>query len=230
MADRSNGGAPPLVELREIVKRFGSVIALNGVTMKVHAGEVMCLLGDNGAGKSTLIKTLSGVHQPTDGQILIDGEPVAMGSPRDALDRGIATVYQDLAMIPLMSITRNFFMGRARAQQASRCRAGDFHDGTRVGLRLVGRIVRGRVGSESNVGFRFTPPERGSFKPTPLLASSNLLIYRASDNRTKRGVVRLCQRKGRRERRKTAQNGLRDRWSWFGQLARNGRILRDSDR
>jgi len=112
MADRTDGNGPPLVELREIVKRFGSVIALNGVTMKVHAGEVMCLLGDNGAGKSTLIKTLSGVHQPTDGQILIDGEPVVMHSPRDALDRGIATVYQDLAMIPLMSITRNFFMGR----------------------------------------------------------------------------------------------------------------------
>jgi simple sugar transport system ATP-binding protein len=112
MADRTDGNAPPLVELREIVKRFGSVIALSGVTMKVHAGEVMCLLGDNGAGKSTLIKTLSGVHQPTEGQILIDGEPVVMDSPRDALDRGIATVYQDLAMIPLMSITRNFFMGR----------------------------------------------------------------------------------------------------------------------
>jgi simple sugar transport system ATP-binding protein len=109
----ANGnGGPPLVELRDIVKRFGSVIALNGVTMKVHAGEVMCLLGDNGAGKSTLIKTLSGVHQPTAGEILIDGEPVVMQSPRDALDRGIATVYQDLAMIPLMSITRNFFMGR----------------------------------------------------------------------------------------------------------------------
>jgi simple sugar transport system ATP-binding protein len=109
---QGNGGAPPLVELRDIVKRFGSVIALNGVTMKVHAGEVMCLLGDNGAGKSTLIKTLSGVHQPTEGEILIDGKPVVMYSPRDALDRGIATVYQDLAMIPLMSITRNFFMGR----------------------------------------------------------------------------------------------------------------------
>ena len=112
MADRTDGNAPPIVELRDIIKRFGSVIALNGVTMKVHAGEVMCLLGDNGAGKSTLIKTLSGVHQPTEGQILIDGEPVMMSSPRDALDRGIATVYQDLAMIPLMSITRNFFMGR----------------------------------------------------------------------------------------------------------------------
>ncbi len=112
MAERTAGSAPALVELRDIVKRFGSVIALSGVTMKVHAGEVMCLLGDNGAGKSTLIKTLSGVHQPTEGQILIDGEPVVMASPRDALDRGIATVYQDLAMIPLMSITRNFFMGR----------------------------------------------------------------------------------------------------------------------
>jgi simple sugar transport system ATP-binding protein len=111
-AAHARGETPPLVELRDIVKRFGSVIALSGVTMKVHAGEVMCLLGDNGAGKSTLIKTLSGVHQPTAGEILIDGEPVAMNSPRDALDRGIATVYQDLAMIPLMSITRNFFMGR----------------------------------------------------------------------------------------------------------------------
>ena len=115
MANQSNGDGPPLVELRDIVKRFGSVLALNGVTMKVHAGEVMCLLGDNGAGKSTLIKTLSGVHQPTEGQILIDGQPVVMESPRDALDRGIATVYQDLAMIPLMSITRNFFMGREQS-------------------------------------------------------------------------------------------------------------------
>jgi simple sugar transport system ATP-binding protein len=83
--------------------------------MRVDASEVHCLLGDNGAGKSTLIKTLSGVHQPTRGQILIEGQPVALQSPRDALDRGIATVFQDLAMIPLMSITRNFFMGREAA-------------------------------------------------------------------------------------------------------------------
>ncbi len=102
----------PLIEVREVVKHFGSVIALNGVSMKVHAGEVLCLLGDNGAGKSTLIKTLSGVHQPTKGQILVDGRPVTFDSPRDAQEAGIATVYQDLAMIPLMSITRNFFMGQ----------------------------------------------------------------------------------------------------------------------
>ncbi len=102
----------PLIDVQNISKQFGSVIALSGVSMTVQAGEVHCLLGDNGAGKSTLIKTLSGVHQPTGGQILIEGEPTLLQSPRDALDRGIATVFQDLAMIPLMSITRNFFMGR----------------------------------------------------------------------------------------------------------------------
>jgi ABC-type sugar transport system ATPase subunit len=131
---------PPLVELRDIVKRFGSVIALNGVTMKVHAGEVMCLLGDNGAGKSTLIKTLSGVHQPTEGQILIDGEPVAMNSPRDALDRGIATVYQDLAMIPLMSITRNFFMGRELGRGRSALGRFDIAGANRVAKEEMSKI------------------------------------------------------------------------------------------
>ncbi len=139
MANKSNGG-PPLVELREIVKRFGSVIALNGVTMKVHAGEVMCLLGDNGAGKSTLIKTLSGVHQPTAGQILIDGQPAAMNSPRDALDRGIATVYQDLAMIPLMSITRNFFMGRELGKGKSPLGRFDVGSANRIAKEEMGKI------------------------------------------------------------------------------------------
>jgi simple sugar transport system ATP-binding protein len=102
----------PLIEVREITKFFGPVVALTGVSMTVDAGEVHCLLGDNGAGKSTLIKTLSGVHRPSAGDILIEGEAVAFTSPRDALDRGVATVFQDLAMIPLLSITRNFFMGR----------------------------------------------------------------------------------------------------------------------
>ena len=104
--------AAPLIEVRRIVKHFGHVVALNGVSLAVHAGEVLCLLGDNGAGKSTLIKTLSGVHRPTAGEFLIGGQPASFSSPRDALDAGIATVYQDLAMIPLMSISRNFFMGR----------------------------------------------------------------------------------------------------------------------
>lgn len=102
----------PLVEVKNLVKHFGSIIALNGVSLSVHAGEVLCLLGDNGAGKSTLINTLSGVHKPTSGDFLVEGKPHAFNGPRGALDAGIATVYQDLAMIPLMSVTRNFFMGR----------------------------------------------------------------------------------------------------------------------
>ena len=101
----------PLIEARALTKYFGSVVALRDVSLAVRAGEVLCLLGDNGAGKSTLIKILSGVHPPDSGEILLDGEPVTFGSPRDALQRGIATVYQDLAMIPLMSISRNFFLG-----------------------------------------------------------------------------------------------------------------------
>jgi simple sugar transport system ATP-binding protein len=105
----------PLIDVRNISKHFGSVIALNDVSMTVVAGEVHCLLGDNGAGKSTLIKTLAGVHPPSAGEIAIEGKPVVFQGPRDALDHGIATVYQDLAMIPLMSITRNFFMGREMA-------------------------------------------------------------------------------------------------------------------
>jgi simple sugar transport system ATP-binding protein len=79
--------------------------------MSVYPGEVMCLLGDNGAGKSTLIKILSGVHRPSAGRYLVEGREVHFTSPRDALNAGIATVYQDLAMIPLMSISRNFFLG-----------------------------------------------------------------------------------------------------------------------
>lgn len=101
----------PIIEVREMSKHYGSVIALRGVSLSVYQSEVMCLLGDNGAGKSTLIKTLSGVHKPSEGEYLVNGVPMEFSSPRDALDHGIATVYQDLAMIPLMSITRNFFLG-----------------------------------------------------------------------------------------------------------------------
>ena len=106
----SRNGVPNF-EVQNISKYFGSVIALSDVSMSVYAGEVMCLLGDNGAGKSTLIKTLAGVHQQSEGKYFVEGEEVLFHSPRDALARGIATVYQDLAMIPLMSISRNFFLG-----------------------------------------------------------------------------------------------------------------------
>ena len=102
----------PVIEVNNLKKNFGPVIALAGVSMHVNAGEVLCLLGDNGAGKSTLIKTVSGVHKPNSGEIRVNGEVVKFKSPRDALDRGIATLHQTLALIPLMSIMRNFFMGR----------------------------------------------------------------------------------------------------------------------
>ncbi|GAA4531860.1 ATP-binding cassette domain-containing protein [Chelativorans composti] len=102
----------PLIELIDIEKHFGPVIALAGVSLSVLPGECHCLLGDNGAGKSTFIKTMSGVHKPTRGKILVNGQEVNFSSPRDAMAAGIATVYQDLAMIPLMSVTRNFWMGR----------------------------------------------------------------------------------------------------------------------
>ena len=101
----------PLLEIRDVSKTFGTVISLHEVSTTVRAGEVTCVLGDNGAGKSTLIKILSGVHQPDGGQLLLDGEPVTLASPRAALDAGIATVYQDLAMVPLMAVWRNFFLG-----------------------------------------------------------------------------------------------------------------------
>jgi simple sugar transport system ATP-binding protein len=102
----------PIIKLDNIEKHFGNVIALNGVSFDVRAGECHCLLGDNGAGKSTFIKTMSGVHQPTRGTITFEGKPMSFASTREAMEAGIATVFQDLAMIPLMSVARNFFMGR----------------------------------------------------------------------------------------------------------------------
>lgn len=106
----------PLVELREAEKRYGNIIALRDVSLKVAPGEVMCVLGDNGAGKSTLIKIIAGLHQHTAGQFLIDGNEVKLGSPREALNLGIATVYQDLAVAPLMPVWRNFFLGSEKTK------------------------------------------------------------------------------------------------------------------
>lgn len=102
----------PYLRVEGLVKRFGPFTALGGVDLVVFPGEVHCLLGDNGAGKSTLIKTLAGVHEPTEGKIYIEGKPIEFRSPRDASDAGIGTVYQDLAINQLLSVTRNFFMGR----------------------------------------------------------------------------------------------------------------------
>ena len=103
---------PPVLAARAVTRRFGHVVALEDATLEVRAGRVTCLLGDNGAGKSTLIKVLAGVHPPSEGDVEVDGRPVALGSPREAQSHGVADVYQDLAVIPLMSVWRNFFLGR----------------------------------------------------------------------------------------------------------------------
>ena len=122
----------PIIEMRNIEKHFGPVIALNGVSFDIRAGECHCLLGDNGAGKSTFIKTMAGVHKPTGGEILFGGQAMHFDSPRDAMEAGIATVYQDLAMIPLMSVTRNFWMGREPVRKVGPFKFLDFKTANEV--------------------------------------------------------------------------------------------------
>jgi simple sugar transport system ATP-binding protein len=101
----------PILEVRGIGKVYGSVIALSDISTSVGAGEVLCVLGDNGAGKSTLLSVLAGVQPHSTGELLLDGRSVRFTGPRHALDAGIATVYQDLAIVPLMPVWRNFFLG-----------------------------------------------------------------------------------------------------------------------
>jgi simple sugar transport system ATP-binding protein len=137
--------APPVLEAQDIVKNFGRVMALRGVSLSVKAGEVNCLLGDNGAGKSTLIKTLSGVYRPDQGQLLMDGTPVTLTSPHDAQARGIATVFQDLAVLPLMSVSRNFFLGNEPTRGRGPFRRFDMHyadETAREHMREIGIEVR----------------------------------------------------------------------------------------
>src|SRR5918997_2491465 len=110
-ADPTLHRGQPLVEMENVGKSFGPIVALSGINLTVNAGEVTCVLGDNGAGKSTLIKIISGLHPHSEGTVKVDGKPVTFGSPRDALDHGIATVYQDLAVVSLMEVWRNFFLG-----------------------------------------------------------------------------------------------------------------------
>ncbi|MFG1852284.1 ATP-binding cassette domain-containing protein [Actinomadura geliboluensis] len=116
--------AAPLLRLAGVGKNYGNVIALRDVDMEVSAGEVTCVLGDNGAGKSTLIKVVAGLHRHDAGTYEVQGEEVSFGSPRDALDRGIATVYQDLAVVPLMPVWRNFFLGSEKRKGFGRLDIG----------------------------------------------------------------------------------------------------------
>jgi simple sugar transport system ATP-binding protein len=106
-----DGGAAPVLELRGVTVRFGSVPALSQVSVALRAGEVTCVLGENGSGKSTLVAVVSGLLHPAEGQLLLDGRPVRFRSPQQARARGVATFWQDLAIAPLMSVWRNFFLG-----------------------------------------------------------------------------------------------------------------------
>jgi simple sugar transport system ATP-binding protein len=115
MSSNQGNGGPPLVEAREIAKNFGRIEALRKVSFQLGPAQVLALLGDNGAGKSTLIKILTGLFRPDEGEILWEGERVDFHSPRDAYEKGVATVYQDLAIVDLMSIYRNVFLGRENA-------------------------------------------------------------------------------------------------------------------
>jgi simple sugar transport system ATP-binding protein len=110
-ADSTLKAGTPLVEMDNVGKAYGAIRALEGINLRVNAGEVACVLGDNGAGKSTLIKIISGLHGHTEGKLTVDGKEVHFGSPRESLDHGIATVYQDLAVVALMEVWRNFFLG-----------------------------------------------------------------------------------------------------------------------
>jgi simple sugar transport system ATP-binding protein len=122
------------LEVRGISKYFGNVIALKDVSAVVNGGQVTCVLGDNGAGKSTFIKILSGVYQPDEGELLLDGAPTRFASPRDAKQAGIATVFQDLATVPLMAIWRNFFLGSEPLKGAGPLR--------RIDVRAAKRVMR----------------------------------------------------------------------------------------
>ena len=140
MMSTTNTQTAPLIDVQNVSKYFGTVIALKDISMSVNAGEVMCLLGDNGAGKSTLIKILSGVHRPSEGHYLFEGKEVHFSTPRDALSVGIATVFQDLAMIPLMGISRNFFLGSEPTKGWGPFRRFDVRRADRVTREELARI------------------------------------------------------------------------------------------
>jgi simple sugar transport system ATP-binding protein len=141
----SGGGATPLLEVRNVSKFFGNVNAPKDVSVAVGAGEVTCVLGDNGAGKSTFIKILSGVHRHDEGELLVEGNETHFSSPREAKELGIATVFQDLATVPLMSIWRNFFLGSEPTKGSGPLRRVDVKaakDTMREELRKMGIDVR----------------------------------------------------------------------------------------
>lgn len=129
---------PALIQLDSIGKSYGEIRVLKGINMEIQPGTVTCVLGDNGAGKSTLIKILAGRHQPTEGQMLVEGDDVHFRTPKEALNRGIATVYQDLAVVDQMSVWRNFFLGQEKTGFLGRLREDEMRSTTAEELRKMG--------------------------------------------------------------------------------------------
>ncbi|WP_065331121.1 ATP-binding cassette domain-containing protein [Tritonibacter mobilis] len=127
----------PVLEMKAVDKSFGPIDVLHEITLKVRAGEVLCLLGDNGAGKSTLIKTLSGVHKPTRGEMLMDGKPVTFSGPKEAQAAGIATVHQFGGTYPLMSVGRNFFIGQEPTKGWGPFKVFDRHKANAIAVEAV---------------------------------------------------------------------------------------------
>ena len=144
-ADPTLHKGEPLVEMVDVGKTYGAIRALSGINMVVNAGEVACVLGDNGAGKSTLIKIISGLHPHNEGTVKVDGAEVHFSSPRDSLAHGIATVYQDLAVVSLMEVWRNFFLGSEMAGSKFPLSGMKIKDMRRIAdeeLRKMGIVVK----------------------------------------------------------------------------------------
>src|SRR3954447_10072704 len=144
-ADSTLHRGEPLVQMINVGKTYGAIRALKGINLTVNAGEVTCVLGDNGAGKSTLIKIIAGLHPHNEGTMKVDGKEVSFSSPREALDHGIATVYQDLAVVPLMEVWRNFFLGSEMSSSKFPLAGMKIKDMKRIAdeeLRKMGIVVK----------------------------------------------------------------------------------------
>ncbi len=151
-----------LLEMRGIVKRFGHVEALKGVDFHVDKAEIVGLVGDNGAGKSTLVKTIVGVYQPDEGEIYFEGRRVQFQSPREARDAGIEIVYQHLALIDLLSISRNIFLGREPVKKLGPLRILDKPFMNREALRILRDIGVKRIRSPEDRVAKLSGGERQS--------------------------------------------------------------------
>ncbi|WP_246078621.1 ATP-binding cassette domain-containing protein [Modestobacter excelsi] len=136
----AEGRTPPVLELRAVTVRFGSVPALSRVSLALRAGEVTCVLGENGSGKSSLVALVSGLLRPAEGELCLDGQPVRFRSPQQARSRGIATVWQDLAIAPLMSVWRNFFLGAEPTRGTWPFRRLDVGRAEEVAARAMARV------------------------------------------------------------------------------------------